>query len=129
MFRILMALVAGVGLLACGGSSGGGATTGAPIAAAPQNQLVVELDMNGDDVPDVLTLDTSAVPFRIVEAIQGVPNGSPFDATAAFAGQPIDAALSDALAKHLTDSLNVASRTELELIDSIGRTVPVTVFE
>jgi len=127
MLRILAALAAGFGLLACGGSGGG--TAGAPVTSAPQNQLVVELDMNGDNEPDILTLDTSETPFRILEAIQGVPNGEPLDATGAFAGQPIDAALSDALAKHLADSLNVASRTELELIDSIGRTVPVTVFE
>ena len=128
--RLLMAALAAFGLAACGGGGSDAITSSAPTSSEAQaTPLVVEIDVTGDETPDVLTLDTTETPFRIVEAIQGVQNGKPIDATGLLAGQTIDPDLSEALAKHLADSLNVASRTELELVDSQGRTIPVTVFE
>jgi len=99
------------------------------VEGLAQQSLVVQYDHNGDGEPDWLTVDTSESPFTIVEVLEGVPNAQPFDATAVAAGTPIDPEISQALADHIANSLNVVERTELDVRDAAGEPVRVVVFE
>lgn len=121
--RMLGVALIAISLVACGG---GGAEAPAPTTSVvPQeSQVVVRLDLNGDQDPDLLTLDTSRTPFTIVTALEGA-----VDTSDIRRGQPIDAAVSDALANYLVDSFGVGAERELEVVDTAGHPVTVTVFE
>lgn len=127
-----------VALTGCGGGGGGGGG-GGDSAAAPipvggagdtQSQyVVVRYDYTGDGNADVLTLDPANEPFTVVEALAGTADGGSVDATTALSGQTIDPAISDALLAFLAGSLEVASETELDAVDSLGNSVTLTVYE
>jgi len=126
-------LLAAVG---CGGGGGGGGgaagpsgSTGAPQSASEDDQIVVGYDFNQDQQLDVLTLDSTTSPFRIVSAFEGTSGGGFVDATAQRAGQAIDASISDALATYLAGSIALGEDTEIDVVDSAGRDVTVTVYE
>jgi hypothetical protein len=109
-----------------GGSSGG---TGSMAGAAEDDQVVVGYDHNNDQQLDVLTLDSTTSPFRIVTALEGTPAGGFVDRTAQRAGQAIDTSISDALAAYLASSIALVEDTEVDVVDSVGRDVTVTVYE
>ena len=137
LHRAALAACAAV-LAACSGGTGpalpaaDGPTTGGggqPNLNIPQqNFVVVQFDRNGDQNPDVVTLDPSKSPMEIVSALDGTA-GDPVDVTQSVKGQPIDATLSEGLANYLKDSYEVGARTELDLRNVNGASVPVTVFE
>jgi len=110
-------------------------TTTPPIAgndnvtSVAQERLVVQMDYNGDDAPDVLTLDTSEAPFKVVEALQGTAGGVPVDVTDVLGGQTIDPEISRALAEYLTNSFSVATRTELDIRDANDQLVTLVIYE
>jgi len=113
-------------LAACGSGSD---PAGAPgdIAALPQqDQVVVSYDLNGDEFPDTLTIDLSGT---ILEAIESTAGGEVRDATDLLQGQKVDPAIADAVAAHIANSVALASGTRLDLLDSSGNAVTVTVFE
>lgn len=113
-------------LAACGG---GGDTLPAAAASDPlaqSEQVVVRYDLNGDDELDTITIDRDG---RIVEALESAAGGDPVDTTDARRGQAIDPRIAEAIEAHLSNSVAVASETRLDVVDSMGRTVPVTVFE
>ncbi|GIW71717.1 MAG: hypothetical protein KatS3mg102_1259 [Planctomycetota bacterium] len=133
--RTALAAVAGWAcaalLLGCGGgsSTGGVASPSSAPAVEEEGQLVVRFDHDRDGLPDVLALDPSAEPFRIVKALLGTPSGDLVDRSAALAGQPIDAGISAAIAAYLDGSAELAAATELSAFDSAGNPVFVTIFE
>jgi hypothetical protein len=112
---------------ACGG--GGGAAP--PVAAAPlareAGTVVVRFDATGDGHPDLLTVDTAAAPFAVVEALEGRADGGASDATAAWQGRALDPAVAEALAGHLAGPVGDGP-AEIEVVDQ-GRTFTVTVFD
>jgi len=121
---VALALVAGCG--GGGGSSGGG---GPPLQALDQQTLVVQMDQNGDNELDLVTLDLSESPFVILECLYGMPGGDFDDVTDVVKGRPIDPAVSGALATFMGGSFGVADRTELDVTNSNGDPVRVVVFE
>lgn len=128
--------LAAVALSGCGGGGGGGGGDDTAAIPAPggsgdtQSQyVVVRYDHTGDGNADVLTLDPANEPFTVVEALAGTADGGSVDATPSLTGQAIDPAISDALSAFLADSLEVASETELDAIDSLGNSVTLTVYE
>jgi hypothetical protein len=102
---------------------------GGQVASAAQDRLVVQMDYNGDDAPDVLTLDTSEAPFTIVEALEGTAGGDPVDVTDVLAGQAIDPEVSSALAEYLAGSFSVATRTELDVRDANDQLITLVIYE
>lgn len=106
-----------------------GNTGGGQVASVAQDRLVVQLDYNGDDAPDVLTLDTSSTPFEVVEALEGTPGGDPIDVTDVLSGQTIDPEVSRALAEYLANSFSVATRTELDVRDANDQLITLVIFE
>ncbi len=108
-----------------GGDPGGGGLSG----VSQENQVVIQFDRNGDTQPDTLTLDATESPFEIVSALDGTEGGGAIDVSDALRGQPIDPALSEALANHLATSFDVASQTQIDVVLANGETVTVTVFE
>jgi len=125
---VALALLSAACLAGCG--KGGGGVSGASGAAGTTGeQVVVAFDFNTDGWGDVLTLDFSTAPARIVTALQGDASGGYVDATAQLKGQAIDGKLSDAIAAYVAGSLEVASGTDLETVDSAGREITVTVYE
>jgi hypothetical protein len=104
-------------------------TGGSDVTSVAQERLVVQMDYNGDDAPDVLTLDTSQTPFQVVEALEGTAGGVPVDVTDLLAGQTIDPEISRALAEYLSTSFSVATRTELDVRDANDQLVTLVVFE
>jgi hypothetical protein len=94
-----------------------------------QERLVVQMDINGDEAPDVLTLDTSETPFQVVEALQGTAGGDPVDVTDVLGGQAIDPEISRALAEYLATSFSVATRTELDVRDANDQLVTLVIYE
>ncbi len=135
--RAALAACAAV-LAACGGTGptplvGGDGPTGGGggqpnLTTSPQSFVVVQFDRNGDSNPDVVTLDPSKSPMEIVSALDGTP-GDPVDVTQSVKGQTIDPTLSEGLANYLKESYEVGKRTELDLRNAAGASVPVTVFE
>jgi hypothetical protein len=126
-------------LFGCGGGGGGGG--GSDIAVNPPpggagdttvppgEYVVVRYDQDADGNPDLLTLDKTETPFTVVEALAGTDDGGSVVVTEKLGGRPIDPAISDALASYLAESLEVASETDLEVVDSSGSEISITVFE
>ena len=114
-----------------GGDTSGGDTSGgdAVVTSAPLEQVVVEMDINGDDQPDVVTLDTTEAPFAIVEVLEGSATGRPVDTTDLHKGLTIDAEVSKALAEYLAGSFGVATRAELDCQKENGDAITVVVLE
>jgi len=129
--RHLALFLALAALAACGGSD---AVIQSPIGGdviplAQEQQVVVRYDYDGDGNPDHLTLDTTKTPYTIVEALGGTAAGVPLDMTGALKDQPIDSAISDALATYMAGSLGVASEVALDVTDTGGRELTVTIYE
>lgn len=130
----LLCLLGALG--ACGGGGGGGAAavdpgtpgTGGLDATSPLEQVVVQYDVTGDDDPDLVTLDRTTEPFRIVEALVATDAG-PVDRTDAMKGQAIDADVSRTLADWLAGNVDVASGTRLDVVETDGRETTVTIWE
>jgi len=120
---VVLALLAGCG---GGGTTGGGAP---PLDVLEQQTLVVQMDQNGDNELDLLTLDISESPFVILEALYGVPGGDFQDMTEVLRGLAIDPSVSGALANFVGGSFAVAERTELDVTNIAGDPVKVVVFE
>lgn len=118
----LVLLVAGCG---GGGSSGGGQ----PPLQALEQTLVVQMDQNGDSELDLVTLDISETPFVILECLYGMPGGDFDDVTPVVKGQPIDPAVSGALATFVGGSFGTTDRAELDVTNSNGDQMKVVVFE
>jgi len=114
-------------LAACTGGAGdiAATTTPPPLAQADQGQVVVRLDINGDSDPDLLTVEPDGT---IVAALEST-GGDPVDTTDLRKGQQIDAKVAEAIAAYLSQSVELASETQLDVVDSKGATVSVTVFE
>jgi hypothetical protein len=104
-------------------------TGGSDVTSVAQERLVVQLDYNGDDAPDVLTLDTSETPFTVVEALEGSAGGVPVDVTDVLGGQTIDPEISRALAEYLANSFSVATRTELDVRDANDQVITLVIYE
>ena len=104
-------------------------TGGSDVTSVAQERLVVQMDYNGDDAPDVLTLDTSEMPFTIVEALEGTVGGVPVDVTDVLGGQTIDPEISRALAEYLANSFSVATRTEMDVRDANDQLITLVIFE
>ena len=101
-----------------------------PVTSAPQTQeVVVRFDRNGDDQPDLLTLDTSDENLKIVSAFDGRAVGDPVDVTPVLAGTELDPEIVRSLKTYLANSLEVASETQLDVVDRNGNTVTITIFE
>jgi len=133
LIRASMVLaVCAVLLPACGGTSEPAPLSGPgtpPVAAPQQTQVVLNYDRNGDDLLDLVTVDTATEEFRIVAVLDGSPSGQTVDMTASLAGTALDPSIATALRIHLADSLEVASETRLDVLDGNGNPIPVTVFE
>lgn len=141
--RIISQLLAGALIgalaLAAAGCSGGGGTSATMSVAPPppasptpgssDGQFVVAYDYNNDEQLDLLTLDSTVSPMKIVAVFEGTAGGGMTDQTTARAGQPIDPKISDALGTYLSSATEIASGTEIELTDSAGVTVNLTVYE
>jgi len=134
MKRVL-SLIAGLALAAgCGGGAVGttgptGGDTGGTTTGAQQQRLVVQFDQNGDDEPDLITLDTSETPFKVIEALEGVSGGTMRNVTKSLAGQTLDIEISNAIAGYLANSFNVGKRTELDVTNQQGQTMTLVIFE
>jgi hypothetical protein len=126
--RNFLALLAAA-LAACGGGSDAVTPTGTIESVPQESQVVVRYDHNGDTLPDVLTLDTSRSPFRIVEVLEGTDSGDPVDRSAFLRDRPIEPAISGAVPSYLAESMQVASETDLDVTNLSGDSVTVTVFE
>jgi hypothetical protein len=113
----------------CGGASSPEGGDPPDLTGLEQQTLVVQMDQNGDNELDLLTLDISESPFVILECLYGVPGGDFVDATPSVRGLPMDPSISGALAIHMGDSLDVGSRTELDCTNAAGDPVKVVVFE
>jgi len=119
---VALALIAG-----CGGSSTSGGAP--PLDVLEQQTLVVQMDQNGDNELDLLTLDISESPFVILEALYGVPGGDFQDVTDSLRGLAIDPSVSGALANYVGGSFAIGERTELDVTNIDGDPVKVVVFE
>ena len=116
-------------LMGCGGGGPAPAPGATDIVSLPQEQLVVQVDMNGDEEPDLITLDTTERPFMIVEALYGSAAGDPVDATDLLYGSAFDSALSTALADYLAQSFGGDERMEMDVADAFGTMVTLVIFE
>ena len=116
-------------LAACTGGAGDVVSTSTPPPLAldeqDQGQVVVSMDINGDDDPDLLTVERDGT---IVAALEST-GGDPIDTTDLRKGQKIDAKVAEAIAAYLSSTVELASETRLDVVDSTGATVEVTVFE
>ena len=135
MNRVL-SLLAGLALAAgCGsgggavGSTGGGDTGGITTSPQQQQRLVVQFDQNGDDEPDLVTLDTTETPFKILEVLEGVSGGTMRDVTATAAGQTLDTEISNAISGYIANSYNVGKRSELDVTNQQGQSMTLVIFE
>lgn len=140
---VLVCVAATLLLAACGGGGGGGGVTlpvgatptpdtGDPVGdtSEPERQLVVvRYDYDGDDLPDVLTLDKNRSPMEIVEALKGTTTGDVVDVTSTWAGKTVDSAISDAVNSHLISSFSVADKTDVFVTDTLGHDATVTIFD
>lgn len=116
-------------LTACTGGVGDTVSTSTPpplVQEDPdQGLVVVSLDINGDDDPDLLTVEPDGT---IVAALEST-SGDPIDTTDLRKGQKIDAKVAEAIAAYVSNTVELASETRLDVVDSTGATVSVTVFE
>ena len=114
-------------LAACTGGTGDVVSTSTPPSLAQEDpgQIVVSMDINGDDDPDLLTVEADGT---IVAALEST-GGDPIDTTDLRKGQKIDAKVAEAIAAYLSNTVELASETRLDVVDSTGVTVSVTVFE
>jgi hypothetical protein len=120
---LALALLAG-----CNGSGPeGGSST--PLPQLEQQTLVVQMDQNGDNELDLITLDISESPFVILECLHGMPGGDFEDRTDVLRGLPIDPGVSGALATYVGGSMDVGARTELDVSNANGDPVKVVIFE
>jgi hypothetical protein len=115
-------------LASCGGSGGTGGGQ-PPLEVLDQRTLVVQMDQNGDDELDLITLDISESPFVILECLYGMPGGDFRDVTPQLRGLAIDPAVSGALATYVGNSFGVADRTELDVTNTNGDPMKVVVYE
>ena len=119
-------------LASCGGGREDAlsATVGKPTAAGDEcaSRVAVRLDWDQDGHLDVLTLDTSTNPLRVVDALRGTADGGAVDATATWRGRSVGPVLNDTLQFYLARSMSVASLTDLEVV-LYGQPVTVTVIE
>ncbi len=100
------------------------------VASVSQTQeVVVRFDRNGDDQLDLLTLDTSDENLKIVSALDGSAAGDPVDMTPVLAGTELDPEIVRSLKTYLANSLEVASETQLDVVDQNGETITITIFE
>jgi len=91
--------------------------------------VVVQYDQDGDDSPDLVTLDSSEMPYRIVEMLGSQPGGGAVDMTPLYAGLEIDTEIASAIAAHLASNLASDGETEIEVEDSTGRQHTVRIYE
>jgi hypothetical protein len=112
----------------CGGGGGSGGSQPTP-QALDQQTMVVQMDQNGDNELDLITLDISESPFVILECLYGMPGGDFDDVTNSVRGLAIDPAVSGALATYVGSSMGVAERTELDVTDTNGDPMKVVIFE
>jgi len=131
MKRHWIATFAALTLFVAGCGGGGGSSGGAqpPLQALDQQSIVVQMDQNGDNQLDLITLDISESPFVILECLYGMPGGDFNDVTDSVKGVSIDPAVSGALATYVGGSFGVADRTELDVTNSNGDPMRVVVFE
>jgi len=137
---VLMCAAAALLFAACGGGGGGGGSIDVPVVSTPtpttgdttlteQQLVVVRYDFDGDDNPDVLTLDRTESPLTIVEALKGTATGDAVDVTASWAGQAIDSSISDAINSQLISTFSVGGETNVYVTDNLGHESTVTIFE
>ena len=88
----------------------------AAIASDDEARVVIRVDWDHDGRPDLLTLDTSTNPLRIVDAIRGTEDGGGEAASAAWRGLVVEGALNDALQQYLTRSLSGGTATDLDVL-------------
>ena len=122
-------LLCAVFVAACGGGGGDivNDVLSDPIAQQPDpQQVVVSYDINNDEDPDTLTIDADGT---IVEALETTAGGATVDTTDIRKGEAIDPRIAEAIAAHLAASIDLASETRLDVVDSSGRTVNVRIFE
>lgn len=127
MKRACLFLIAILAACTGGAVDVAGTTTAPPLAPEiqDQGQVVVRLDINGDDDPDLLTVETDGT---IVAALEST-GGDPIDTTDLRKGQRIDAKVAEAIAAYVSQSIELASETDLDVVDSTGTTITVTIFE
>ncbi len=100
-----------------------------PVTSVPQAQeVVVRFDRNGDGQLDLLTLDVTD-DLKIVSALDGSAVGDPIDVTPVLKGTELDPEIVRALKTYLANSLEIASETQLDVVDQNGATVTITIFE
>lgn len=120
-------------LAACGGGSGVAPDTTVPTTntnLVPQDdEVIVGFDENGDGYTDIVTLDPTQSPMTITSVLHGTSNGGTVDHTTQRGGQPINTDVSNALADYLSTSIDLATRTDLDVVTNSGQTIPVTVYE
>ncbi len=129
MKRLTGGAVAALLLLAAGCGGGGGSGVSQSPQALDQQTLVVQMDQNGDNELDLITLDISESPFVILECLYGMPGGDFDDVTNIVRGLAIDPSVSGALATYVGGSMGVAERTELDVTDTNGDPMKVVIFE
>lgn len=119
-------------LMGCGG--GGGRSSAESVLpepafeTSPFEELVVLYDVTGDDDPDLVTLDRTATPMTIVDLVAAAGTGA-VDRSDDRRGEPIDAAVSEALSVYLAESAEVAGGEVLDVVESSGRATTVVVYE
>ncbi len=121
------ALVALLLLVASCGGSGGSGGGQPPLQALDQQTLVVQMDQNGDNELDLITLDISESPFVILECLYGMTGGDFEDVTPLLKGLKIDPAVSGALATYMGGSFG-EDRAELDVTNAQGDPTKVIVF-
>ena len=125
----VLALVLAVAACSAIVDPGGPPAPGDTELTSPLDRVVVLYDLTGDDLPDLVTLDRTADPFVVAEALVATDGGDSVDRTAELKGQPIDPEVSRVLASFLAESAEVASEARLDVTESGGRVTTVTVYE
>ena len=124
-------------LSACGGGSGVSPSNTTPIATPTPNtslvpqddEVIVGFDENNDGYTDIVTLDPTQNPMTITSVLHGTSDGRTVDGSQQHAGQAINPDVSNAIADYLSSSIDLATRTDLDVLTQNGQTIPVTVYE